>query len=92
MDYLIPSQTGFIPKTGIQVNINRAIQRIKNKTEIKQNVYGLFIDFANAYNTAPHTLLFQKLRSKRCLEEQEIFYLEAQLCTLNTEYALEKGS
>ena len=30
---------------GIQVNLYRAIQRIKTRTENKENVYGLFIDF-----------------------------------------------
>ncbi|HRP36352.1 MAG TPA: reverse transcriptase domain-containing protein [Candidatus Dojkabacteria bacterium] len=40
-------------------------------------VYGLFVDFANAYNTVAHTLLFQKLRTKNCLDEEEIQYLEA---------------
>ena len=81
MDYLenklIPCQTGFIPRMGIQVNLYRAIQRIKLQTENKKVVYGLFIDFANAYNTVPHTLLFQKLRQKKCLDKEEIDYLEA---------------
>jgi len=91
MDYLesklVPCQTGFIPKMGIQVNLYRAIQRIKTRTENKENVYGLFIDFANAYNTVPHTLLFQKLRQKKCLDDQEIDYLEA----LYTNYRIRIG-
>jgi hypothetical protein len=37
----------------------------------------LFVDFSNAFNTIPHTLLFQKLRKKGCLAEEEIQYLEA---------------
>ena len=40
-------------------------------------MFGLFIDFANAYNTVPHTLLFKKLRDKNCLTKEEIDYLEA---------------
>ena len=84
---LIPSQTGFIPRMGIQVNLYRVIQRIKSRTENRQNVFGLFIDFANAYNTVPHTLLFQKLRQKRCLGEHEIDYLEA----LYTSYRIRIG-
>jgi len=91
LDYLenrlTPCQTGFIPKMGIQVNLNRAIQRIKVRTENKQNMYGLFIDFANAYNSVPHTLLFQKLRQKGCLSMQEIDYLEA----LYTNYRIRIG-
>ena len=45
--------------------------------KIKRNTYGLFIDFANAYNTVPHELLFKRLREKKCMEEEEIDYLEA---------------
>jgi len=62
---------------GIQVNLFRALDRIKERTDKKRYVYGLFVDFANAYNTVPHTLLFQKLRTKGCLSEEEIQYLEA---------------
>ena len=45
--------------------------------KIKKNTYGLFIDFANAYNTVPHDLLFKKLRDNKCMEDIEIDYLEA---------------
>ena len=74
---LTPCQTGFIPNMGIQVNLVRTIFKITEAKEIGRNRYGLFIDFANAYNTVPHTLLFKKLRDKKCLEEDEINYLEA---------------
>ena len=73
---LVISQTGFIPKMGTHVNINRAIQRIKLRTDKKRPVYGLFIDFANAYNSVPHTLLFKKLRGKTIFSEEEITFLE----------------
>lgn len=80
MDYLqnkmVASQTGFVPGMGIQVNLLRAICRIKMATEENKQCK-LFIDFANAYNTVPHTLLFQKLRAKQCLDEEELRYLEA---------------
>jgi hypothetical protein len=69
------------------VNLHRAIQRIKEKTEKGGNTYGLFIDFANAYNTVPHELLFQKLRRSKCLDESEINYLEA----LYTHYRIQIG-
>jgi hypothetical protein len=74
---LVPCQTGFIPKMGIQVNLTRAIYIIQEKMRIRRNTYGLFIDFANAYNTVPHQRLFEKLREKGCMEEREIDYLEA---------------
>lgn len=70
------SQTGFVRKLGIQVNLARALQRITMRTSQKKNVYGLFIDFSQAYNSVPHVLLFQKLRAKKVLEEDEISYLE----------------
>ena len=74
---LTPCQTGFVPKMGIQVNLIRALFWIKEATDKKNNKYGLFIDFANAYDTVPHELLFKKLREKKCLDEDEIDYLEA---------------
>ena len=63
----------------IEVNLLRAICVIKISTEEKkkQCKYGLFIDFANAYNTVPHSLLFRKLRQKKCLDEEEIDFIEA---------------
>jgi hypothetical protein len=69
------------------VNLHRAIQRIKNITESGRNTYGLFIDFANAYNTVPHELLFQKLRKNKCLDNSEIEYIEA----LYTHYRIQIG-
>jgi urease gamma subunit len=84
---LSPSQTGFVPEMGIQVNLHRAIQRIKNITENGRNTYGLFIDFANAYNTVPHELLFKKLRRSKCLDNSEIDYIEA----LYTHYRIQIG-
>ena len=59
------SQIGFVPGMGIQVNLLRAICVTKISTEENNRCrFGLFIDFANAYNTVPHTLLFQKLRQR----------------------------
>ena len=54
----------------------RALERITLRTNQKKCVYGLFIDFSNAYNSIPHCLLFQKLRSKKILNDDEIEYLE----------------
>jgi len=76
-DKLTPSQTGFVPQMGTQVNLIRALFWINENSKINRNTYGLFIDFANAYNTVPHELLFRKLREKRCMDEDEIKFLEA---------------
>ncbi len=70
------SQTGFIQKLGIQVNLVRAMERMTQRTKKKKVDYGLFIDFSNAYNSIPHELLFQKLRTKQVLPEDEITFLE----------------
>lgn len=70
------AQTGFIQRMGIQVNLTRALERISLRTKRNRVVYGLFIDFSNAYNSIPHTLLFQKLRIKKVLEEDEIAFIE----------------
>ena len=70
------SQIGFIQKMGIQVNLVRALERISLRTKQKKEAYGLFIDFSNAYNSIPHELLFNKLRSKNVLKEEEINFLE----------------
>ena len=59
---------------GIQVNLVRALERIKLRTDQQKSAFGLFIDFSNAYNSIPHCLLFKKLRAKRVLEEEEIDY------------------
>ena len=86
IERMIKAQTGFVPEMGIQVNIERAVRRITLRTDSsirKQNIYGLFIDFTNAFNTVPHTRLFQKLRDKRVLEEVEIQYLEQLYCRYN---------
>ena len=79
--------TGSIPKMGIQVNLHRAINRITQRTKRKSTIFGLFIDFANAYNSVPHSLLFQKLRAKAILKPEEVDYLEA----LYTHYRIRVG-
>jgi len=70
------SQTGFVPGLSTQVNITRALDRITLRSNRKQPIYGLFIDFSNAYNMVPHSRLFEKLRSKAVLEEKEIQFIE----------------
>ena len=73
-------QIGFIPVMGIQVNLYRALQQIIKRTREKRVVFGLFIDFSNAYNSVPHTLLFEKLRKYKVLEDDEIDFLEQLYC------------
>ena len=82
------SQTGFVPYTGTQVNIQRALERITKRTKANRWVYGLFIDFSNAYNSIPHSLLFQKLRTKQILDDDEICFLER----LYARYTIRIGS
>jgi len=72
---LYPSQTGFVPHCGVFVNITRAVDRIKCYTEQGRHVYGIFIDFANAYNMIRHKTLFERL--KGILEDEEILYLQS---------------
>jgi len=81
------AQTGFINGIGIQANLTRVLERITIRTKQKRPVYGLFIDFANAYNNVPHSLLFQKLRTKNIFSETEVKFLEQ----LYTRYNLKIG-
>ena len=72
---LCPSQTGFVPGQGVFTNIFRAIRRIKERTNNKQHIYGLFIDFKSAYNYTRHDLLFERL--EKVLDKDEIAFQKA---------------
>ena len=78
-DYVItklcPAQTGFVPSQGVFTNIFRAIKRIKERTNKKQHVFGLFIDFKSAYNFTRHDLLFERLG--KILDKEEINFQKA---------------
>jgi len=80
-------QTGFVDNMGIQVNLRRVIKRIYERFSNDKVSYGLFIDFSNAYNCVPHSLLFQKLRNKQIFDEEELKFLEQ----LYTRYRLQIG-
>ena len=68
-------QTGFVPGQGVFTNIFRAIKRIKERTNNKQHIYGLFIDFKSAYNYTRHDLLFE--RFEKVLDKNEITFQKA---------------
>ncbi len=55
-------QVGFVQGCGVQVNIARALDRIRLRTNRKTRVYGLFIDFKSAYNTILLDKLFDLLK------------------------------
>jgi len=75
LEKLHPSQTGFVPYCGVFVNIVRAVDRINAYFNQERHVYGVFVDFSNAYNTLRHKLLFERLRG--ILSSEEVLYLEA---------------
>ncbi len=60
---------------GIFVNIFRAINRIKLRTNRKERPYGLFIDLKSAYNHVRHDLLFERLEG--ILTKEEIQFQKA---------------
>ena len=72
---LCPSQTGFVPGQGVFTNIFRTIKRIRQRTDKKQHVFGLFIDFKSAYNYTRHDLLFERL--EKILTKDEIKFQKA---------------
>src|SRR5438046_444996 len=65
-------QTSFVPGMGIMVNQMRVIERVNKKTLNGRKQYGLFIDFANAYNTILHTKLFGRLEGILTKEEIQL--------------------
>lgn len=58
------------------VNLYRAMERITSRLKKRVPCSGLFIDFANAYNSVPHTRLFQKLEGKNIFSGDELKYLK----------------
>jgi len=72
---ILPSQTGFVQGQGTHVNIFRAIQRIKLRTDQKKKVYGLFIDLKSAYNHIRHDSLFERLAN--VLTPSEVQFVRA---------------
>jgi len=82
------SQVGFVKNMGVQINLTRVLERITLRTRQKVIVFGLFVDFSNAYNSVPHSLLFSKLRQKRILTEDEVCFIEQ----LYARYRIKLGS
>ena len=67
------SQIGFVPEMGIEVNLLRLFEICQERKNSKPVL--LFIDFSNAYNTIYHQRLFDILRNKKILENEEIDFL-----------------
>lgn len=80
------SQTGFVPKMGIHVDLNRLLGKITERRKNKKFSSGLFIDFQNAYSSVPLILMFKKLRDKNILDEEE-----AQIKQLYARYSIRIG-
>lgn len=59
----------------LYTDIVRAAQRIKLRTNSNIHIFGVFIDFSNAYNNVKHDLLFAKLA--KVLNEKEILFIKA---------------
>ena len=87
-DRLERTQTGFVPGMGTEVNIVRLLNKLKEKRQQRPIV--LFIDFSNAYNTIFHKKLFQTLRDKKILTEDEIQFLEGLYSRINIRIGIEK--
>jgi len=69
------SQVGFVANTGITMNQQRLVDRIKLRTSRGQHLYGLFIDFSSAFNTILHSKLFQRL--ERILDKGDVDLIKA---------------
>lgn len=70
------AQTGFVDNMGIHVNIHRALTQLTARFRRKECCFGLFVDFANAYNSIPHSKLFEKLEHKNILSCDELKFLK----------------
>ena len=71
---LARSQTGFVSKMDTSVNLCRAVERIKLRTNAKKHAFCLFLDFRSAYNTIPHIKLFNKLYGILDAEEIQLLW------------------
>ena len=72
---LARSQIGFVSSMDVSVNIQRALEQVKKRTNAGSRAFCLFLDFKSAYNTVPHQKLFQKLET--ILSEEELQLLKA---------------
>jgi len=80
VEKLVCSQVGFVPGSSITVNQTRLLERVRLRTahedsSLRKHVFGLFIDFSNAYNTVLHHKLFEKL--EKALSKEEIQLVKA---------------
>jgi len=73
---MFPGQVGFVPGCGVLMNLTRAVEIIQTETVQKGNhIFAIFVDFANAYNSVKHDLLFSRL--KGILSDCEIDFVRA---------------
>ena len=75
LERMQPEQTGFVPYFGTQVNIRRIVNCIKNHKKSDNKIL-LFIDYKAAYNTVNRKILYQRLRDKNILNENEIQFIQ----------------
>ena len=69
---LYRGQTGFVPNCGIILNQMRAIDRVTERTCRRTKIFGLFLDFSNAFNTILHRKLYQKLEKILTVDEVQL--------------------
>ena len=74
---MIKSQIGFVSKCGTHMNIHRMLKRTKNLRESKTKATILFIDFKSAYNNVQLDILFNLLKNKRILADDEVEFIRA---------------
>ena len=62
------------------MDIWRALQRIGELRSKRKTVHCLFLDFKSAYNTVPHSLLYEKL--EKVFDNEEVSLVKAILSRL----------
>jgi len=62
IEEMFSGQIEFVPGCGVLLNLTHAAdtsQRVR--LQENNNIFGIFIDFANAFNTINHALLFERI-------------------------------
>ena len=70
------SQTGFLEKCDIQMNLTRLFDNIyqnrMKKGKNRKAMWLLFVDFKSAYDKVDRSILYEELKKKKILETDEI--------------------